>query len=145
MGLARDLEAKGSAYDAVQVGQVAQYQRVITDEDITEFAEVSGDYNPVHMDEDFAKNTIFKGKIAHGLLAASFISTVLANKLPGPGTIYLKQDLVFKNPVRVGDTITTTLEVINKEDQTRRITLKTTCLNQKNMVVVDGQALVTVV
>ncbi|HQO79389.1 MAG TPA: MaoC family dehydratase, partial [Thermodesulfobacteriota bacterium] len=90
------------------------------------------------------QTTVFKGRIAQGFLSAAFISTAIASKLPGPGSIYLKQDLVFKFPVRIGDTITAKVEVIGKEDRTKRITLKTTCTNQKGIVVIDGQAVVTI-
>ncbi|MHA1331537.1 MAG: MaoC family dehydratase [Candidatus Hodarchaeales archaeon] len=124
------------------MGQTAEYNRTITEEDIVKFAEVSGDHNPVHMDEDYAKKTIFKGRIAHGMLSASFISTVLASKLPGPGTIYLKQELQFTRPVRIGDTITTKVEVLSKDSDKNHIELRTYCLNQKGKMVIEGKALV---
>jgi len=124
------------------VGQTAEYVRTITEEDILSFAEVSGDHNPVHLDENYAKQTIFKGRIAHGMLSASFISTVLAKELPGPGTIYLSQKLEFKRPVRIGDTITTNVEIINKQDDKKKITLKTFCINQDNTTVITGEAVV---
>ncbi len=127
-------------YKDIQVGDEAIYTRTITEKDIELFGKVSGDRNPIHFNEDFAKKTIFKGRIAHGLLTASFISTALAEKLPGPGSIYLKQTLIFKKPVRIGDTITVILKVIEKNDEKKRITLKTTCINQKNEVVLDGEA-----
>lgn len=142
MESARHLEIEVSPFDAIRIGQQAEYTKTITDQDIIRFAEVTGDQNPVHTDEAYARNSIFKGRIAHGFLSASFISTVLASKLPGPGTIYLKQDLEFKYPVRIGDNITTRVEVIAKENLTRKITLRTTCFNQKKTVVVDGRALV---
>ncbi|MFX0085587.1 MAG: MaoC family dehydratase [Candidatus Hodarchaeota archaeon] len=129
-------------YINIKVGQTAEYERTITDDDIEKFAEVSGDYNPVHMDEEYAKQTIFKGRIAHGMLSASFISTVLASKLPGPGSIYLKQDLVFRKPVRIGDKILVKVEVVSKNDEKKRLTLKTLCWNQENEIVIDGEALV---
>ena len=127
-------------YKDIQVGDEAIYTRTITEKDIELFGKVSGDRNPIHFNEDFAKKTIFKGRIAHGLLTASFISTALAEKLPGPGSIYLKQTLIFKKPVRIGDTITVILKVIEKNDEKKRITLKTTCINQKKEVVLDGEA-----
>lgn len=129
-------------YSEIKIGQKDSYKRTITKEDIEKFADVSGDHNPVHMDEEYAKNTVFQGRIAHGILSASFISTALANKLPGPGSIYLKQDLVFKKPVHIGDTITAIVEVIGKDDEKERITMKTICTNQHEELVVDGQALV---
>ncbi len=129
-------------YDEIKIGQKAEYIRVITEEDIEKFADVSGDHNPVHLDEEYAKQTIFKGRIAHGMLSASFISTTLAKKLPGPGTIYVKQELIFHKPVRIGDEITTQVEVITKSDEKKRVTLKTSCFNQNQSVVLSGEALI---
>ncbi|MHA2174221.1 MAG: MaoC family dehydratase [Candidatus Hodarchaeales archaeon] len=131
-------------YEEIQVGQVAKYKRLITGEDISAFAAVSGDENPIHMDEEFAKTTMFKGRIAHGILSVSFISTTLANKLPGPGSIYLKQEVTFLKPVRIGDTITTMVKVLDKNNEKKHIRLKTTCMNQNEDIVVDGEALVLV-
>ena len=133
---------KTNTYEDISVGQSAEYVRTITEKDILGFAEVSGDHNPVHLDENYAKQTIFKGIIAHGMLSASFISTVLAKELPGPGTIYLSQDLKFKRPVKIGDTITTYVEVLNKQDDKKRIFLKTICKNQDNIDVITGEAVV---
>ncbi|MFW9779784.1 MAG: MaoC family dehydratase [Candidatus Heimdallarchaeota archaeon] len=135
---------KKLTYDEIQIGQSADYTRTITEADIQRFADVSGDHNPLHLDESFARTTFFKGRIAHGMLSASFISTVLAMKLPGAGSVYLKQEVNFLKPVRIGDTITTRVEVLNKDDQNARITLKTTCTNQDGIVVVDGNAIVMV-
>ena len=132
----------GLSYSNIKIGQKAELKRTVTEEDIEKFADVSGDRNPIHLDEEFAKKTIFQGRIAHGMLSAAFISTVLASKLPGPGSIYLKQELIFKKPIRIGDTIIITVEVIDKDDEKERITLKTTCTNQNNEMVVDGKALV---
>ncbi len=129
-------------YDEIEIGNKAEYVRTITEHDIELFAEVSGDLNPIHMDEEYAKTTMFKGRIAHGMLSVSFISTTLANQLPGPGTIYLKQEVAFKRPVRIGDVITTQVEVISKNDEKKRLTLKTTCANQQEEIVVTGEALV---
>ncbi|MHA2248088.1 MAG: MaoC family dehydratase [Candidatus Hodarchaeales archaeon] len=129
-------------YSEIEIGQKAELKRTVTEEDIEKFADVSGDRNPIHLDEEFAKKTIFQGRIAHGMLSGAFISTVLASKLPGPGSIYLKQELIFKKPIRIGDTIIIKVEVIDKDDEKERITLKTTCTNQNNEMVVDGKALV---
>ncbi len=129
-------------FDEIKIGQTAQYERIITADDIHKFAEVSGDHNPLHLDEEYAKSTIFKGRIAHGLLSASFISTVLANQLPGPGTVYLHQDLDFLKPVRIGDRITTIVKVLEKNAEKKRITLQTQCINQNNKIVVEGKAIV---
>ncbi|MFX0182626.1 MAG: MaoC family dehydratase [Candidatus Hodarchaeota archaeon] len=131
-------------YEEIKIGDAAKYKRTITEDDIEKFAEVSGDYNPVHMNEEFAKNTLFEGRIAHGMLSASFISTVLAQELPGPGSIYLSQNLIFKKPVRIGDTIITRVQVFQKLDDKKRIRLKTTCTNQDGTTVIEGEALVMV-
>src|SRR5262249_55394883 len=93
------------------LGQSAEDARVVADAGITKFAEVSGDFNPVHVDEEFAQTTPFKGRIAHGMLSGAFISSVLGNRLPGPGAIYISQSLKFKRPVRPGDEVVTRVEV----------------------------------
>ena len=131
-------------FNEIIIGQSADYKRKITEQDIERFAEVSGDHNPVHMNEEFAKTTMFKGRIAHGLLSASFISTVLASKLPGPGTIYLSQELKFLRPVRIGDEITVTVEVIEKVEEKKRVVLSTICKNQDDKKVIDGKATVMI-
>ena len=131
-------------FKEIQIGQKAEYTRIITEEDVNLFATVSGDENPVHMDEKFAKTTVFKGRIAHGILSVAFISTTLASKLPGPGTIYLKQEVTFLKPVRIGDTVTAIVEVLRKDNEKHHITLKTICKNQKEDIVADGQAVVLV-
>jgi 3-hydroxybutyryl-CoA dehydratase len=108
------------------------------------FGQVSGDYNPLHFDEDWAKTTMFKGRIAHGILTATYVSTVIGMKLPGPGTIYISQSMKFRRPVRIGDEITARVEVTDKNDEKEFLTLKTVCINQEDKVVLDGEALVTV-
>src|SRR5712691_3698784 len=118
-----------------QIGARAEYTRTVTDEDIVRFAEVSGDHNPVHLNEEYAATTPFGGRIAHGMLSAAFISTVLGNELPGPGTIYLGQTLKFLAPVRIGDTITASVEVIAVREEKRIVTLRTECTNQDGVVV----------
>ncbi|MHA2203305.1 MAG: MaoC family dehydratase [Candidatus Hodarchaeales archaeon] len=130
------------SYSEIKIGQRAEIKRTVTDEDIKKFAEVSGDRNPIHLDENYAKKTFFQGRVAHGMLSAAFISAVLANKLPGPGSIYLKQKLSFFKPIRIGDTIIVAVEVIKKDGVKERIILKTTCTNQNNELVVGGEATV---
>lgn len=109
-----------------------------------EFAKISGDFNPIHLDEKFAEKTVFKGKIAHGMLISSFISGVIGNDYPGKGTIYMKQDLCFVKPVRYGDTIKVHIEVDEIFIEKMRIRLKTECYNQKSQIVITGHALVQV-
>lgn len=129
-------------FDEIELGQTAEYIRTITEADIEKFADVSGDHNPVHMDEEFAKTTLFKSRIAHGLLSASFISTILASKLPGPGTIYLSQELKFLRPVHIGDKIIVEVKVLEKDSERKRIILSTICTNQDGKKVIDGKATV---
>ncbi|MHA1587696.1 MAG: MaoC family dehydratase [Candidatus Thorarchaeota archaeon] len=130
-------------YEDIRIGQHAEYVRTVTSEDIEMFGQVSGDYNPLHFDEDWAKTTMFKGRIAHGILTATYVSTVIGMKLPGPGTIYISQSMKFRRPVRIGDKITARVEVIGKNSEKEFLTLKTVCINQDDKVVLDGEAVVT--
>ncbi len=114
----------------------------ITDEQIRAFAQASGDANPIHLDEAHAAKTRFGRRIAHGMLTASFISTILGNDMPGPGTIYLQQDVKFKAPVFIGDEITATVEVIKYRQDRRIATFRTTCTNQDGNLVLEGEAVV---
>ena len=131
-------------FEDITVGQRAEYSKTITDADVMMFAEVTGDFNPVHTDEEAAAKTRFGGRIAHGMLSAGLISAAIAGKLPGPGSIYLGQTLKFTAPVRLDDTVTTTLEVIELLSK-NRVRLSTTCRNQKGETVVEGEATVMVV
>jgi len=134
---------KVTKYSEVLVGQSVQIVHTVTEKDVETFGSLTGDFNPLHFNEEWAKTTIFKGRIAHGLLTASFISTAIGMKLPGPGTIYLGQSLSFKRPVRIGDTITAKAEVVRKDDEKEHITLKTECTNQRGEAVLEGEAVVT--
>jgi 3-hydroxybutyryl-CoA dehydratase len=127
---------------SLPIGAKASRQKTITAADIEAFASATGDTNPVHLDEAYAATTQFGKRIAHGLLTAGIVSAVLANDLPGPGTIYLGQDLKFKAPVFIGDTITATVEVIQYRDDKRIATLETTCVNQDGTLVLEGEAVV---
>lgn len=131
-------------YENIKVGDSAEVVHKITEEDISTFGKLSGDYNPLHFNEDWAKGTLFKGRIAHGILTTAFISTVIGMKLPGTGTIYLGQSMRFKRPVRIGDVITAKVRVESKDDEKRHISLRTSCTNQHNTIVLEGDALVTV-
>lgn len=133
---------KGFTIDQISVGQSASFAKTITEADVYMFAGVTGDFNPAHVNEEYAKNTMFKGRIAHGMLGASLISTVLAMQLPGPGTIYLKQDLKFLAPVRFNDTITATLTVREVFADKNRVILDCVVANQEGTVVTSGEALV---
>jgi len=134
---------KGFFLEELSVGQTATFAKKVTEDLIRTFAEVCGDHNPVHLDAEFAKTTIFKERIAHGMLGASFISTAIGVHLPGPGTIYLGQNLKFKAPVKINDTVTAKVEVISIDMEKRRATLKTTA-TVGDTVVIEGDALVMV-
>lgn len=128
-------------YDDVTVGQSAEYVRTVTEGDLVRFAEVTGDVNPLHLDEAAAQTTMFKGRIAHGMLNAGFVSAVIGTRLPGFGCVYVSQALHFRRPVRIGDTITTRCEVVERLPK-RQLRLATTCSNQLGKVVTDGEAIV---
>ena len=124
------------------VGQTASFSKTITESDVYLFAGVTGDLNPVHIDAVYADQSAFHKRIAHGMLSAGLISTVLGTRLPGPGTIYLEQQLKFVAPVYIGDTITATIEVERIDPVKRRVWLKTTCTNQDSKLTVTGMATV---
>ena len=126
------------------VGQHAEFSKTVTESDIALFAGITGDFNPAHVDEVQASRSRFGGRIAHGLLSAGFISACIAMKLPGPGSIYLSQSLRFTRPVRIGDTVTARVEVAEWNEAKRRARLATTCRNQRDEVVIEGEALVLV-
>ena len=133
----------GKTIEQLQVGDTAQFSKTVSESDIYLFAGVTGDLNPAHVNEDYAKNTFFKTRIAHGMLTASFISTVIGTMLPGPGTIYMRQEANFLAPVKIGDTVNAIVEVLEIEADKKRVRLKTYCVNQDNTTVVDGEALVS--
>ena len=123
------------------VGDEDNYSRKVLEKDIKNFSDISGDYNPIHLDENYAKNTIFKKRIAHGMFISSFISKVIAEKLPGKGTLYLYQDLNFLKPVFINDIIRTSVKVIEIINS-KKIRLKTICENQNSEIVINGEAIV---
>jgi 3-hydroxybutyryl-CoA dehydratase len=131
---------KGKTISEIKIGDWAEFAKTVSEGDIYQFAGITGDFNPAHVNEDYAKGTFFKTRIAHGMLSAGFISTVLGTQLPGPGAIYIRQELNFLAPVRIGDTIKARAEVIDINAEKNRVTLKTQCINQDGAVVIDGQA-----
>ena len=133
----------GKSIDRLRVGDVAEFAKTVTETDIYLYAGITGDFNPAHVNEAYAKNTFFKTRIAHGMLTAGFISAIIANQLPGPGTIYMKQDLSFLAPVRIGDTITARVEILELNSENNRVRLKTTCKNQDDVMVLEGEGLVS--
>ena len=133
----------GKTIDELKIGDTAEFSKTVSESDIYQFAGITGDFNPAHMNEEYAKKTFFKTRIAHGMLSAGFISTVIGTKLPGTGSIYIKQTLSFLAPVRIGDTITARIEVTEIMGGKNRVGLKTVCVNQEGTQVLDGEALVS--
>ena len=129
-------------FDEIAVGQRASYTKTVTERDIQLFAVISGDVNPVHLDEEYASTTPFEGRIAHGMITGALVSAALGMKLPGPGTIYLGQDLSFRKPVKIGDVLTVNLEVKEKRDDKRFVTIACEVENQRGETVALGDALV---
>lgn len=127
-------------YDELSVGQSASLTRTLTSEQIQAFALVTHDYNPAHLDEEYANNSMFKGVIGHGMWAAGLISALLGTKFPGLGTIYLNQSLLFRRPVYPNDTLTATLTVKSKDDEKKWVTLACEVTNQDGKAVVTGEA-----
>jgi 3-hydroxybutyryl-CoA dehydratase len=134
---------QGLHLEDIHVGMSETYAKTISDADIVLFAGISGDSNPVHVDDDYARGTMFKGRIAHGMLTASFISAVLGTRLPGPGCIYLSQNLRFKAPVRIGDTVRAVVEVTEIDQDRARVTVSTRCV-VGDKTVIDGEAVLMV-
>lgn len=127
-------------YEEITIGQTASYSKSLTEKDILLFAAVSGDTNPVHLDAEFAATTIFNERIAHGMWTGGLISAAIALQLPGPGSVYLGQSLSFRAPAKLGDTITINLEVTDKQEKKKTVTLACEAVNQKGKVIVNGTA-----
>lgn len=132
----------GKSIDKLQIGELAFFSKTITETDIYLFAGITGDLNPAHINDEAAKKTRFKKRIAHGMLTASFISTVIGTQLPGAGTIYLEQSIRFTKPVYIGDTIKAEVEIIELIHSKNQVKLKTVCINQEEEIVLEGIALV---
>ncbi len=125
----------------LKIGDSYSYQRIITENDIIIFSEVTGDKNPIHLDSEYAKDSFFKERIAQGFLVGSLISAAIGQHLPGNGTIYKSQSMNFKAPVKINDIITVLIEVI-EFPKINQVKLKTTCINQFGVIVIDGEAVV---
>lgn len=134
---------KGKTISEIKVGDVAEATKTVSETDVYLFAGVTGDFNPAHMNETYAQNTFFKTRIAHGMLGAGFISAVVGMQLPGPGTIYITQELKFLAPTRIGDTVTARVEVLEVIADKKRVKLKTECVNQEGKVILAGEAVVS--
>lgn len=136
-------QLNGLYLEDLTIGQSASFAKTITEADILGFSGVSGDTNPVHINQEYAEGTMFKGRIAHGMLAASLISAVIGTKMPGPGSIYISQSLAFKAPVRIGDTVTAKVTIVEIISERKRIRLACEC-TVKGAVVLDGEAVIMV-
>jgi 3-hydroxybutyryl-CoA dehydratase len=128
--------------ETLTVGTASEWSRTITEADVLLYAELTGDRNPVHIDATAAAAGPFGERIAHGMLTAGLISAAMANGVPGPGAVYLSQSLTFRQPVRLGDTVTARVEVLEIKPRTRRLRLATVCRNQDGAVVLEGEAMV---
>lgn len=135
--------ANGVFFEDLSVGQEASLSTTVSEADIVAFAEISGDKNPVHIDAQYAASTMFKERIAHGMLSAAYISAVFGMKLPGPGAIYISQTLNFKAPVKIGDTVVTTVKVIELIAEKKRARFETVC-SVNGKAVVQGEAVLMV-
>ncbi|GBF48564.1 acyl dehydratase [Leptospira ryugenii] len=133
---------KGKTYTEIQIGETASFTKTISETDVYLFAGISGDFNPLHMDEEYAKTTPFQTRIAHGGLAASLLAPVLGMKLPGLGTLALETTTKFRKPVYMGDTITCAVEVVEKVDKIKAVRMKVVWTNQKKEIVCKGETLV---
>ena len=127
-----------------RIGQIATISKTVSDKDVKQFAKLVGDNNPIHIDDEFAKNTQFGKRIVHGMFGASLISAVLGMKLPGPGVIYLSQSLQFTAPVFIGDKITAQVIVVKIREDKPIITMETNCINQNDEIVIKGEAILMV-
>jgi 3-hydroxybutyryl-CoA dehydratase len=133
----------GKTIEELRVGDRAEFSKTLSETDVYLYAGVTGDLNPAHINEEYAGKTFFKTRIVHGMLLGGLISGVLGNKLPGPGTIYIRQEMDFLAPVRFGDTVTAAVEIAEINREKKRVTLKTTCVNQEGTVVLEGEAVVS--
>lgn len=131
--------SRGYCLEDLETGMVERFAKTVTEADIVLYAGITGDTNPLHLDQDYAETTMFKGRIAHGMLTAGFVSAVLGTRLPGPGSVYVDQSLSFKRPVRIGDTVTAEVTVKSIDSDSRRVVFNTVCLvNGKS--VLEGEA-----
>ena len=137
------MSTRAFAFEDLELGQEASYQRAVTDDDIVAFADVTGDRNPVHLDADYAATTPFKTRIAHGMLTAGYISAVFGTRLPGPGAIYISQTLNFRAPVRHGDIVVATVRIVDLAPAKRRARFDCSC-RVGDKVVLEGEAILMV-
>lgn len=133
----------GKRIDQLNIGDAEEFGKTISESDVYLYAGITGDMNPIHINESYAKTTFVKTRICHGMLSAGMFSTILGTSLPGPGTIYLRQEVDFIAPVKIGDTLTARVEVVEKDEKKNRVRMRTSCLNQNGIMVMDGIAVVS--
>ena len=133
----------GKTIEEIRLNETAEFSKTISESDVYLYAGVTGDFNPAHINEEYARETFFKTRIAHGMLAAGLISTVIGTRLPGPGSIYVRQELNFLAPVRIGDTVTARVEVIEIMSEKKQVRFRTTCTRQDGTLVLDGEATIS--
>ena len=129
---------EGIKFSKLKIGDKGEITKIITEEDVKKFVEICGDVNPIHVDDEFTRNTPLKIKIVHGILVSSLISAVVGTKVPGPGSVWLDQSLKFLKPVRINDTITAISEIMVKIEERQHVIVRTTCKNQNNEIVIEG-------
>ena len=137
-------QPQGLSFEEVELGMQASVENVVAEADVLAFADITGDRNPVHIDEDYASRTPFKGRISHGMLTASYISAAFGMHLPGPGAIYVAQTLNFRRPVRIGDHIRTTVTVVELFPAKRRVRFECACTNGEGKNVLEGEAMLMI-
>ncbi len=133
----------GKKISELHVGDKAAFSKTVSETDVYLYAGMTGDFNPAHLNAVYASHTFFKERIAQGMLLGGFISAILGSHLPGPGTIYVRQELNFRSPAHIGDTVTAQAEVIEIESEKNRVRLRTTCVDQEGRLLVDGEATVS--
>jgi len=131
---------KSTSFDDLKIGTEGIYSKILTERDIALFGDTSGDINPMHFDEEYARQTMFEGRIAHGIWSAGLISTCIGTIMPGPGSVYIGQQLAFKLPVRIGDTLTATVTVKEKNEERKSVVIDCQVRNQHGKIVVAGDA-----
>ena len=133
---------QGKICSEINIGDTAEFSKTISEFDIYGFAGITGDMNPAHIDKIYASKTVFKKRIAHGILSVGFISKVIGTQLPGPGAIYINQSCRFIKPVYIGDTVTAIVEVTRKDQAKNKVWLRTYCINQEGLILMDGEAII---
>lgn len=133
---------EGKKISQLSIGDIAVFEKTVSESDVYLFAGITGDFNPAHINERVASESMFKGRIAHGLISVGIMSSIMAMQLPGPGSIYISQELKFLAPVRIGDTIKAKVEVVEIFEERNRVALRTTCENQDGKLVLDGKAII---